>query len=399
MKLRPIPDDEQLPDGLYLTLEEDRYFKQRSAVNGRRALGTSDLATLWLRGVGWWWQSPNNPFYRGSQTAAKTLGSAYHCLLLEGKDAYEKRFVTAPDPNDYPDRMESVSDMKAALVERGHPIAKGNAPKVDWINLAKVYITDRPVWDDVLDRFARQNKGKEMVSAEEAFSLNIALEAALSDPDMSVACHAGGGVPLPEVSVLYTLPNGERIRYRCDSFLPSLNVDLKTLDNFQNKPIDEAVGKNIGDYALDVQAAMSFEARRWAYYYIETGHVYGGTQEQVDWVELFPKMAPLDRDGKPGWGFLWIFVQKPDSNGRAPVLMPVRMDFGSSAHLEGYRCAMHGLSTYLSNVEKFGIDKPWRQVLTARTLQDDGAGNGVNKPFYIKRAHPVPDEEEAMKIT
>ena len=53
MKLpKPLtpPNDDQLPDGVYIGLGETPYFRQR-------CLGSSDLAYLWDEDTadGWWW--------------------------------------------------------------------------------------------------------------------------------------------------------------------------------------------------------------------------------------------------------------------------------------------------------------------------------------------------------
>lgn len=388
MKTKPLPDiSGEIPDGLYLGLPETAYFAQD-------ALGTTDLSDLWLKGLGWWYASKHNPFAKPISTAGMAVGSATHCLLLEGEEALADRFAVAPNPNDYPNVLTSTAEIKATLLNLGFPTPRANAPKSEWVEMGKVYLSDYTIWDDIILRFQKKNANREIITAEDRFYLNIMHDLALDDPKMAIVCKAGGGVPLTEVSVFYTLPDGIRMRYRFDSLLPPCNADLKTLSNFQNKPVEEAIGVQIDKYALDVQAAMSFEARRWANHYISTGAVYGGSQEQIDWLSGFPALHPAGTDTPPY--FIWLFIQKPDSSGTAPVLQPVIMNFGSAEHCDGFRKAMHGLRTYREGLQRFGLSKPWRQVMEVRTLQEGGPGS-VSIPFWAKKPGPVPDESEALK--
>lgn len=384
----PIP---ALRDGVYLGLPEGLYF-------GQDALGSTDLADLWLYREGWWWKSPHNPWRKADDSTRETLfGSAAHTLLLEGEAAFAERWAVEPDPRHFPNLLVTVEDLVSALTTVGAP---GNPSprmgKKNLVELARVYLPDRHVWDAIVERFNRANREREKITAYEAWVLRVMLEAALEDPNMRVVATGAGGVHLAEVSIFWTLPDGVRLRFRFDSLLPSLNADLKTLGNPRDRDLGMATGRRIGDAALDVQAAMSFVARQQLYRFVDVGAVVGGTGEQRAWLKRFPEEAPLDLGERPGWGWLWMFYVKADENGRAPTIVPVTMDFGSLEHRDGYRRAMHGLEFFRAQVAKVGLAKPWTRVEPVHTLNAAAKERRVQIPSWVELPMSVADEERAM---
>lgn len=388
MKLRPIPESGPLPDGVYLGLSEERYFEQD-------ALGSTDMAALWLKKEGWWWQSKHNTFRERGYTKATAFGSAAHVVFLEGQEAFKARFFVEPDRRNFPDLLVTTDDILSALESGGHTLPPKRASKQDVVDYAKVYLSGRYIWDDILARARRAAGERTTLSAEEAFHLEVMLDAAMADPDMRAVVAADDGVPLTEVSVFLTLADGLRLRFRFDTILPMLNADLKTIDNFRERDLAYAVSAQIGSSALDVQAAMSFMVRRYAYAHIEAGNVYGGTQDQVDWLARFPKEAPLDGGDRPGWSWRWLFYQKPDNSGRAPVIMPVSMEFGSFAHRDGWRKVLHALAFYRHQRDTVGLETPWTRVAPLHFM-DDVKSNRVSLPPWVEQPMQVAGEEEGL---
>lgn len=402
MKAKPFPDDQQLPDGVYLGLGEARYFAQN-------AIGSSDLAYLWDDDTadGWWWRSPHNPFYFRKPSDPLDFGSALHTMILEGREAFEARYSIAPNPRDFPDLIVSQPDLYSALREVNAPGVVAKARKADLVELAKVYLPDRHIWDDIQARTERAAKGRVVLSAENAWMLGVMVEAAMKDPTMRALATAEGGVRLSEVSVFFTLPSGTRVRFRFDSLLPSANGDLKSIDNYRpGDKLTDAIGKAIGQRSLDCQAALSFTARRAMYRFIEAGQVYinpnplpgsGDPLEQAAWLARFPKEAPLNLDGKPGWRWLWAFFQKPDAAGRAPTIAPVWMNFGTLDHREGYRKAALGIFNYEKRVRERGLEEPWSTSLPEHHLDTAMGPEGqITIPAWVKRPTPVADEEHEL---
>lgn len=388
-----------LPDGVYIGLPEQLYFLQDR-------LGTTDQADLWLRKEGWWWKSKNNPHRRAEKedTEAKTFGSAAHALILEGREAFEARFAVLPSQSAFPDLLVTRDDLISAL---GAVDAPGNISKAkldDLAELAGVYLKGRHVWHTIETKFKRQAAGpprRLVITGEEAWQLDVMLAAGLEDPDMAAVIDADGGVKLSEVSVLYEV-DGIPLRFRFDSLLPAANVDLKTLGNVREvgpTALSRAVSKRIGDGALDVQAAVSFEARRAAYQFIGLGWVYGGTEEQQAWVHRFPAEAPLDLGGKPGWSWCWLFFAKAEHTGRAPTIFPVWMDFGGLAHRDGWRKAVHARALYVECVAKFGLDQPWTKVEPLHFIDPRKDQPQVVISPYVEQPFAVAGEREVLSWT
>lgn len=392
-----LPPDHQFPDGVYLNLPEPRYFCQGLGAKTAKGsiLGTTDLSALWLRKHGWWWKSRNNPFYRPGSTEAKTFGSATHALLLEGLEAFEARFAVEPNPKDYPDLLVSTDDLMSALEGAGAPMPNSRAKKQEFVDLAKAYLPDRHVWDLILERFTRTAGKREVISFEERWKLQVMLDACMADPDMNAVVTAGRGVRLNEVSVFWTLEDGIRLRFRFDTLLPPMVADLKTMRGGTNDDLATAIGKTIGLGALDVQAAMSFEARRMTYRFIEAGQVYGGTDEQNAWLARFPAEAPLDLGDRPGWAWLWMFYLKADASGTAPTILPLRMDFGSAQHRDGLRKAMHALAFYRQQVATVGLTTPWTRVEPVHTMREADPLR-VTIPHWIEAPMAIAGEERSL---
>lgn len=395
---------DQLPDGVYLGLPESRYFAQA-------ALGSSDLANLWLYEEGWWWTSRWNPWWTDLGTKAKAFGSAAHCFLLEGPGPFKARYAVEPDPRQFPQLLVKRDDIISALRETGAP-GKPEYAKLDaLIELAKVYLPDHHVWPSIMDRFERSKGTRVAISAQDHWELEVMRDAAMSDPDMAAVITADGGVPLVEVSVFWTLADGTRLRFRFDALIPAANADLKTLGNVRGRDLTDAVGRRIGDGALDVQAAISFEARRHAYDHLAAGRLYvcATTDEppalassrprvlrdQVAWLKRFVLEAPLDLGDRPGWFWIWLFYQKPDGQGAAPTIFPATMAFGSLEHRDGYRKAATGLDFYRRKVAQVGLDKPWTRVAPVHRF-DAAAPVRVTIPHWIKAPLAVADEEDAL---
>lgn len=391
--------DDQLPDGVYVGLPESRYFAQR-------ALGSSDLAALWADGDGYWWRSRHNPFWAPSTSDPKDFGSALHCKVLEGPAAFAARYFVAPDPRTFPGLLVTQPQIFSALRASDAPKCSPKSKKTDLIEMAKAYLPDRPIWDVIEERAQRQAGDRTVLQAEQAWQLDVMLEAAMADPTMRAAATAEGGVRLVEISVFWTLPTGTRLRFRFDSLLPAANVDLKSIDNYRSGDrLEDAIGKVIGARSMDLQAALSFTARRAAYQAIGEGRVFldpepvvGDPEEQMRWISRFPAEAPLQLDGRAGWRWLWIFFQKPDNAGRAPTIVPVWMEFGGLEHRDGYRKAAHALAFYEHKVATVGLERPWTAVKPAHHLDAAAAPElQIRIPSWTRQPMAVADEEEALK--
>lgn len=379
----------QLPDGVHLGLPEDPYFDQA-------CLGSTDLALLWEHREGWWWRSRYNPRHKRTQTAAMGFGKALHCRLLEGREAFDQRFAPLPDRAAFVDLVDTTEEMLSALEAAEAPKPSTKSRKADLVEMMQLYIPERPVWSVIMAEAQRRAGQRELLTAEEMENIELMWQTAHEEENLLSVLEAEGGERLTEVSVFWTLSDGTRMRYRFDAIVPDGNIDLKAVGNAQGDLETEA-GKRIANDNLDVQMALSFEARRRMYDAIEAKQIYGGTKAQRAWLRRFPKGAPLDAGDRPGWSWLWVFYQKPDSvQGRAPTVLPVRTDFAEPLHLQGWTKVLTALRRYRAGRDRFGLDKPWTRLIPTR-LTHPASATPLHIPPWGQPAMHEPEAEEAMK--
>lgn len=385
-----------IPDGVYIGLPDHIYFQQG-------ALGSSDLRYLWDEKTadGWWWRSPHNPYYARPKRDALEFGSALHCLALEGEEAYLARYYVMPARSQFPDLIVTADDLKAALKASDAPASVLKGKKSDLVEAVKTYAPERHIWDDIVAKAERKAAGKMILPADIDHQVRTMVAAGMKNDLARGLFTAEGGVRVTELSVFWTLPTGTRLRFRFDSILPQANCDLKSIDGWRpGESLTDAAGKAIGNHHLDIQAALSFTARRQMYHYIQSGQVHiwpeqapGATDPDLvkSWLNRFPGEAPLDAGEQPGWNWLWLFFQKPTMDGRAPTLLPVWMRFGSLEHADGYAKAVLGVANYEDRVRRFGLSEPWACALDPHHLNaaHPEAGEQITIPSWVPRPPAV----------
>ena len=97
----------ELPDGIYIGLDEDRYHADT-------ALGSSNIRDLLKGSNQFWFKSWMNPLRKPSkETPSKIMGKATHKLLLEGRKAFDAIYVRGP----YDDSFDGSPAEKSALTK------------------------------------------------------------------------------------------------------------------------------------------------------------------------------------------------------------------------------------------------------------------------------------------
>jgi hypothetical protein len=347
-QVRPIPPTATglLPDGVYIGLSEDRYFRQRR-------LGGTCGSKLFRAPADWWWSSSewNERFEPRKWTLAndRDFGHAFHALLLEGEDVYRAKTVSSPFEN---------FTTKDAKLWRDEQLAE-----------RRVIVTEK------MDYYIRHM---------------VAL--VLNHPQLADAMAKG----LSEVSVLWTDPEGRRLRARFDKLLPAFILDPKSFGP-HNTGADEE------DRALRIVAKLNYDVQRYIYdvareqmiEHIEAGQVYGGTAEEVEWIYRFPeadRARAAERqefypnghpDQQSKWSWMWLFVQKPsNSKGHAPVVLPLerpQFDRTWRTGQEKWNLAMANYDYYVSRFglgpqpnEDGEVSVPWATIRPVwRPLDED----------------------------
>jgi hypothetical protein len=382
-----------LPDGLYLHLPEEIYFRQ-----GR--LGSSDWAKLYLKKEGFWWSSEMNPDYVDPNDAtALNYGHGLHAALLEGDDAFEERFAVAPERSDYEGLCDTVDEIREAIAKAGFTPAPKSKAKEEHLAAAREVIPRVPLWADIMAAFEKSiaktddRPALTPLSRADHRSIQVMTRVVREHPELGeLFRYTDAHLPLAEVSVLYTDGWGIRRRARLDLMIPTVTVDLKTLANFSGKSLNFAVGERVVSNGYHVQMADHHEARHRAYRFIVEGKIHGATPAERLWLQRFPTDAQK-------WDYVWMFYQKPDSKkGDAPVVFPWWSDYAGDLHRRGLRCQREAMDTYRRCMAEFGPDKPWTRVEPVHMIEAE-AGRGVPKvwlPNWIGGSDPLPDEDEVL---
>lgn len=366
---------EQLPDGVYLGLNEQIYFAQDR-------LGSSDLIKLYRYKEGWWWQSRHNPD-RAEQTDAQNYGSALHAIMLEGMGPYENRFRVAPDPKDYRKLLTTIPQIKEALTEEGVDLRGTSSYNLgNWLDAATVHLPDHTCWEAVKRDFAAsclKPDGKTYyptVSAVEDRMLRYMREVAMDDPDIRTILGFDQDVPvLAEVSIFWTDKHGLKRRARFDKPVPQFTADLKSVGNWQGRALEHSLGDRVLIECYDLQLADQHVARRRMNEMIASDDalLVGGTMEERAWITAIAQRAVR-------WHWWWLFYQKPEPSGRAPILFPLHERWGGPFHISGVKKAFFAIEAYLNGVERFGLgaipnamggpSRPWSRVELPHYLPD-----------------------------
>lgn len=372
-----------LRDGVYLGLSEADYFAQ-----GR--IGSTDLVKLWQQGLGYWWQSPFNPHRKEPDRDYLDRGHALHCRLLEGAEAYATRFAIEPDPAAYPGLLKTVDDIRRALSATGSPIPSG-AKKADFLHYARTYMSSAPLWDDIMSAFWAEHEGQTLISADVDRYIGVILDAIEREPTLATLLDPEGE-RLTEVSVFWTPPGGRPpMRFRFDGLFPDFVLDLKGIETTTDA-FRPSVGKRIRNFHMDVQLALSFEARAAMNRLIAAGKLHGGTPQQRRWIRRFPK----DAADPAAWAWLWLFTQWPnEQTGRAPEILPIWVQHGDELHREGLRKYLAASDTYRQAVSQFGTDRPWGMAHAVHGLRGTGPQLQL-PPDYGPPVMPHPDEDRFL---
>lgn len=380
--------DDDVEDGVYIDFPADRYFRQR-------CMGSSDWIRLHQRGAGWWWSSRHNPDYEEPKGAYRTYGSALHAMLLEGLEAYERRFAAAPDRVQYGDNLlVTKEDIEKALRREGFEM-KGTSSwkKDDWNREAR--IAGLTTWDNVLADFATLNSGKEILSSLDDRMIRLMRDIAISEDRTDnehirrLLTPTAEHPSLAELTIFASV-DGIRRRWRIDRLYPGLDMDLKSLGNWRGRPLPYEVGEVMARNGWDIQRADYHIGRENAYRLVREGRLFGGSLEQRNYLQMIVEENPT-------WDWMWLVYQKPDPAGRAPVIFPVLDDswvltdqgaVPGPIRQYGLNKLHKAIAFYRRNVAQFGLDRPWSVVEPMHFTSPDEKLS-VKPPYWIQDDEPA----------
>ncbi|MGL5094412.1 MAG: SAP domain-containing protein, partial [Planctomycetia bacterium] len=182
------------------------------------ALSGSAFKILLTEPTAWRWARPDNPLCERAESRPQRRGSAAHCAILEGLEAYDRRYCVAPDRADHPDALDTIDEHKAWLRERG--LKLGGAKAELRARIEEAAGGDAPVfWEDL----AGGDGGRTVLSAHD--DAYVRLLECFVRRDRELAPLISGG--LAEVTIVWR-ELGRRYKARLDYLGPRGVCDLKT---------------------------------------------------------------------------------------------------------------------------------------------------------------------------
>jgi hypothetical protein len=405
--------------GIHFGMPEDEYHR----IN---ACSTSELKRMSVSSMEAWAYSRRNPDYEEQASKFFDYGKAVHCLVLEGREAYERRYAVELDASDFEDALVSTEDIRAAIsrFRETAPVEPRGTTKQELVDqlrdlgqrhgravntegtLAELrarireFSEERPVapitrveviedgvrrirpaakrdlidqlmrldpnarvWDRILADHLAANEGKIMITARDDRRVRVAAQMIERHPDASKLLKGGHA----EVSLFWYCPRtGAPMKARVDYLRLSAIIDLKTFSNKTGKPIDRAIEHTIATYRYNLQHCIYDEAVR------EVRKVLRAQGETA----IHSHDAPDRHAERVDWAMRWANQNDPPAfififlqSGLAPVtrvkVMPRQFVFSvTNAQAERLKRA------WIECVQTYGND-PWLDLQPMSEIEDE----------------------------
>lgn len=331
--------------GVYFGMPEDEYHRIP-------ALSSTGIKWLRVSPLDFWVRSNWNPDLEAvlaeeGDTEARILGRAFDCRIVEGKEAFEARYVREIEIEEYPGALRTVDDIKAELRKRDLPLGGKKDELTERILRADPSIR---VWDEILKAYAGDHAGKTFLSPKWIRKIEIAAAMIEKHPTLKHAFTGGA----PQVTIIWEA-DGILCKARLDYLKPRAIVDLKTITSF-DKPLEIAIAREIASRKYHIQAAFYDEAVAQMPRLAAAGRVFnppGGSR----WLDL------ITGEEKQ---FLFVFQRK----GVAPTAEGVVLPKSGTTFQIGQREVENGKELFKTCVEKYGLDVPWVNDGLIKTLDD-----------------------------
>lgn len=225
--------------GIHLDMPEETYHRLPYLSSGViRAFGRSPM-DAWTAG-GW-------NYEHDEPTRAQRAGSARHCLILEGREALERKFCPRPTDADYPDALRTIPEIKDALRQFDVKLTGDKSELIDRLTeTCKEAGRPAPEIADVLVRKAsEENRGKTFVERDDW------------DEMLAQDKLFGGdyGVPrpgLPEVTLIWDM-EGVRCKARIDWLAANEFWDVKNFNNSRGRELEDCITSKICYEGIHIQ--------------------------------------------------------------------------------------------------------------------------------------------------
>lgn len=187
-------------------------------------------------------------------TDALDYGSALHCLILEGRPAFEARYCKAFSKSDHPDALDTMDELKRLLDDQGATYPK-SASKPSLIHIVQSLNPDAPILESLKAEHRLASTGKTEIPAamfDEIFSRDWIGQVGFM-PEVQAT----------EVSFFWI---DEQLHIPCKARLDAVFFrqigqkmeacvgDIKTFTNTRRRPIRDCVAYETGAFGYHIDA-------------------------------------------------------------------------------------------------------------------------------------------------
>ena len=330
-------------DGVWFGLDEAEY-------HAAFALSASGIKNLRISTLDFWARSVLNPDYEDEDTEAMKIGRAYDRRITEGKERFYQQYASALASEDLEGALKTVEDITEELTERGIAFKK-SAKKPELVELLKQHAPEIPFHADLIERHAKANEGKELLSADLIHRIEVAAAMIEKHPQLGKAFSGGHA----QVSIFWhDRETGIPMKARLDYLKPRAVVDLKTVGNEIGAPIDKAVARAVASYKYHVQSRLYLDAADEARRMIRKNEL--AVHGEVDTAFINALLAAEERT------FLFVFQAK----GIAPVAVGKVLPHGLTLDLARVEIDQ-AKATFARAWETYGPD-PWLDIREVGTF-------------------------------
>ena len=349
--------------GIYFGMSDAKY-------HGIHACSASGLKKLAASSMDYWADSILNP-ERDDERERKDyfdFGNAIHCLVLEGEEAYARRYVVGLEKP--ADVLETADQIKARIAElKWKPLTRSAdgsraAKKEDWIEQLLSIEPKARIWDRMKAEFDAANAGREIVTHKIDRRVRIAARMIAAHPELKTAFTGG----YPEVAVFYHCPEtGAPMKAKFDYLKMRVIVDLKSFANRGGMPIDRAIERTIASMRYNVQHVVYDQAAEEIRKVIRergTMAIYHCDCPSVGVYEARQAFTMRWAEQTEPPAFMFVFQQ----TGTAPVTRGKIMPRGTVFSVTRSRVEMLKRK-WVECAKTFGTD-PWIDIAPVDTIDD-----------------------------
>lgn len=281
--------------GIYMNMPEDIY-------HATGALGSTSIKQLSWSAPDYWFSSPHNPVEIEADTNdAFTLGSAFHKIVLEGREAFEARYGVAYENG-------------TTKLGRAESEAIAAAGKI------RVRFKD---WQRILLAGAAIGANPHLANAFQGGPTEVSIF--WNHP-------VGGGEPVP-------------LKARIDCLKLRSSTDLKTIAPIDGMEFDAACKRAMGSYSYHVQARHYENARRQMSKLLADGCIFGDHD-----ADLMKRIAAQDE-----FASVFVFLKKT----AAPLTHGIMLSPGNPLLGIAQATIDKAVDNYVRCRSEFGFDTPW----------------------------------------